>query len=351
MHKRWVYAPIVILLFVNLASCEKVDEIDFNLAQTATFTSATTFTASPPYTPTHPPTSTTTEIPFAPPVKSTHPVEVCVAVGIPEIACTGVSQNNQWNPLIREFNNVEMALVPAGCFQMGNDENLPEEQPVHEVCFDQPFWIDRTEVTVTQFTVFLNGQPESIRNYDPWLNLWSVLGNIHVQLTQDGSTWYPLNGEGQRPIENVTWFGAINYCAWREARLPTEAEWEFAARGPSNYLFPWGDEFIRDNVVRFEGRNPEVGSKPQGASWVGALDMSGSLFEWTSSLYLPYPFDASDGREASMEIDSASNRVFRGSAWYHPEGMHDNVSATARFDAPPEYAAWYYGFRCARALE
>ncbi len=82
--------------------------------------------------------------------------------------------------------------------------------------------------------------------------------------------------------------------------------------------------------------------------WVGALDMSSGLFEWTSSLYRPYPYDASDGREVSLQEDDTSQRVFRGSAWYHPDGMYDNVSATPRFSAPTNFAAWYYGFRCAR---
>ena len=120
------------------------------------------------------------------------------------------------------------------------------------------------------------------------------------------------------------------------------------ACGDLDPLYAYRDEFIEDNVVHHTGRPPDVGSKPQGASWVGALDMSSSLFEWTSSLYRPYPYDPSDGREVGLQEDDSSQRVFRGSAWYHPYGMHDNVSATPRFSAPTNYAAWYYGFRCAR---
>jgi formylglycine-generating enzyme required for sulfatase activity len=78
--------------------------------------------------------------------------------------------------------------------------------------------------------------------------------------------------------------------------------------------------------------------------------MSSSLFEWVSSLDQPYPYDAVDGREVSLDVDDSGDRVLRGSAWYHPDGMYDNLSATARFSAPPRYAAWYFGFRCARSF-
>jgi iron(II)-dependent oxidoreductase len=251
-------------------------------------------------------------------------------------------------PIIQEFNGVEMVLVPPGCFLMGTEDSLAEEQPVHEICFEEPFWIDRTEVTVAQFAAFLNDQPEPVDNYDAWLHVWGINDNIHYQLTLEEQTWRPLFNLENQPLENATWIGAAEFCAWRDARLPTEAEWEYAARGPENNLYPWGNEFIPDNIVRFTGSNPDVGSKPQGASWVGALDMAGSVFEWTSSLYFPYPYDALDGREASFSADSVSHRVFRGCAWYHDYSMNDNLTAAGRFDAPPDFANWYYGFRCAR---
>lgn len=276
----------------------------------------------------------------------------CQAAGLPEKACTGVSTNDEWTPIIREFDSIPMTLVPAGCFIMGYDENLPEEQPVHEICFEQPFWIDLTEVTVAQFAQFLNGQVEPVENYTYWLDPGNSVFPTAKQLIFQGNQWIPMPARVNHALESVRWVGADAYCAWRSARLPTEAEWEYSARGPDSLLYPWGDEFIRDNVVRWLSRNivPEVGSKPRGASWVGALDMSSSLFEWTSSTYQPYPYNAFDGREVSILEDETSHRVFRGSAWYHPDGMHDNVSATARFSAPPGYAAWYYGFRCAQSI-
>jgi formylglycine-generating enzyme required for sulfatase activity len=277
--------------------------------------------------------------------------EDCIASGLPELACMGVTENDEWGPFIRDFSGVEMALVPAGCFQMGNDDGLPEEQPVHEICFEKPYWVDITEVTVAQFARFMNDQPNPVNSHEIWLDPGFGIYLAEVQLIMEGSKWMAVPGRVNKPLESVRWVGARDYCNWRGARLPTEAEWEYAARGPDNWLYPWGNEFIADNVVRHHGQTPDVGSKPQGVSWVGAMDMSSSLFEWTSSIYLPYPYKPDDGREASLENNRTSNRVFRGSAWYHPEGMHDNVSATARFDAPPDYAAWYYGFRCARSID
>jgi iron(II)-dependent oxidoreductase len=246
-----------------------------------------------------------------------------------------------------------MVLVPAGCFTMGYEHNLAEERPVHQVCFGRPFWIDLTEVTVAQFARFLDGQKPPVDSYDGWRDTVNQTQPVPVQVARQDDRWAPLPGKDDYPLQSVTRVGAGAYCAWRGARLPSEAEWEYAARGPDNLLYPWGNELILDNVVRIYSRAkaPKVGSKPQAASWVGALDMSSSLYEWVNSLYRPYPYDALDGREAGLDVDDSSDRVLRGCPRYHGDGMTDNVSATARFSAPPDYGAWYFGLRCALSLE
>ena len=287
----------------------------------------------------------------------TLPEEDCTAAGLPALACQGVTTNAAWTPVIREFDGIQMVLVPAGCFKMGYEDNLPEERPVHTICFEQPFWIDLTETTAAQFAQFLNDQEELPGSYDRWLNQtdppWRL--SPHIQLALENGTWKPLQNKENQPLEYITWIGASEYCAWRGARLPTEAEWEYAARGPESWLYPWGNEYDSGKLQRSEFQMPDVGSLPQGASWVGALDLSGSLYEWTNSLYRPYPYDPNDGREASLEEDPG-NRVFRGCPWYHSEDnlygpMHDNVSATARHDNSPDTGLWYFGFRCARPLD
>ncbi len=276
---------------------------------------------------------------------------VCDTYGLPEVACSVVSANDQWTPLVREFDGVEMVLVPAGCFEMGNTVGFRGEQPVHDICFEQPFWIDRTEVTVGQFAQFLNGQDEPVDDYEGWLEPWGLDPTQLVQLVQQDGVWAPLPGKARLPLESVTWFGATAYCAWRSARLPGEAEWEYAARGPDGLLYPWGNELVIDNVVRVRSRVPEAGSKPQGASWVGALDMSSSLFEWVNSIYASYPYDPADGREAGYGPGAAGERVLRGASWYHGDGFHDDLTTTPRFRALPNVAAWSYGFRCARSAD
>lgn len=212
--------------------------------------------------------------------------------------------------MVQSLDGVDMVQVPAGCFMMGSDQGRRDERPAHEVCFNAPFWIDRTEVTNKQY------------------------GDEGV---------FP--GEN-KPRENLLWAEASDYCVKRGARLPTEAEWEYAARGPDNLMYPWGNDLAGDFLVFDQNNNNEVadvGSKPAGASWVGALDMSGNVWEWVSSIYAQYPYDASDGRE--NPDDTTSQRVYRG-------GIHNYIDfgagTTARFKATPDTRDWFVGFRCAK---
>jgi formylglycine-generating enzyme required for sulfatase activity len=225
---------------------------------------------------------------------------------------SGVEHNADWKPVSKTFSGIEMVLVPAGCMMMGSEAGSHDELPVHQQCFDEPFWIDRTEMT--------NGQLHS-RGY------WS------------GS---------ERPRENVTWFMAQEFCESRGGRLPTEAEWEYAARGPDGLEYPWGNTFDGSKVIWYTFETKEVGSKPDGASWVGALDMSGGVWEWVSSIYWPYPYDPADGREADGGLDNIDRRVLRGGSWEITDAA--NLRAANRFSADPD--DWGYGligFRCARS--
>jgi len=355
---------LVVLVTLALAGCgaeqaEKTIYATDAASSTSVWESIETATASTTRTPTRTPNATpmvqvqptVTTVFVKPALEPGYDEKDCLLEGVPETACIGVVTNKQWQVVSREFDGVEMLLVPAGCFRMGSEDGFLEEQPVHDVCIDKPFWIDRTEVTVSQFANFLNGQPEPVESYDRWLSIVGGPGLTHYQFGREEGIWVPLSGMGERPLEHTVWIGASSYCNWRGVRLPTEAEWEYAARGPDNLMYPWGNEIIKENIVIYRGKNPAVGSKPQGASWVGALDMSGSVFEWTSSIFQPYPYDPEDGREATLEEDLVSSRVFRGSAWYHhPTQLFDHISMTARFHAPPDFANWYFGFRCARSF-
>lgn len=206
-----------------------------------------------------------------------------------------VTRNSDWTPVEREFNGVQMVLVPAGCFMMGStDEEIQSiahsidqqlgseyyeseylffsrETPRHQQCFEQQFWIDKYPVTQEQFT---------------------RLGGDKVEENQ-------FMGD-DLPVDKITWFESRSYCSSRSGRLPTEAEWEYAARGVESWTYPWGNEWNTDNVVwnvNISQDTINVRSIPTGMSWVGAVHMIGNVWEWTSSLYELYPYDMDDGRE------------------------------------------------------
>ncbi len=231
-----------------------------------------------------------------------------------------VTANNQWKPQYQDFGGVTMALVPAGCFTMGTPNppaDFQDERPVAQICFAQSFWIDKTDVSQAQFLQF-GGQAA---------NSSSDIG-------------------GNRSVENITWFEASNYCAKkRNARLPTEAEWEYAARGPDDLAYPWGNDWDATKAVWGSGGAGDVGSKPAGASWVGALDMSGNVRQWVSTLYKPYPYNKDDGRESTT--DTSGDRVLRGGAWNYAEP--DNLRTATRDHNIPSFAGPNVGFRCARS--
>jgi formylglycine-generating enzyme required for sulfatase activity len=239
-----------------------------------------------------------------------------------EAALAGVSSNAAWSPVVRDFNGISMVLVPKGCFQMGSDIASASALPVTQQCFDQPFWIDQLEVTNKQY------------------------GSSGAQ-TGDSL-----------PRDSLTWHDASDFCASRGARLPTEAEWEYAARGPDALDYPWGNTFDT-HALNFCDKNcyltakammaasdnyggtAPVGSYPQGASWVGALDMSGNVWEWVSSKFMPYPYNSGDGREgAGSEI-----RVLRGGSY-----MDDVVWTRSAFrnGINPDVSTDASGVRCAQ---
>jgi iron(II)-dependent oxidoreductase len=222
-----------------------------------------------------------------------------------------------WSWMVETFDDVDMVLVPPGCFPMGSAEGRGEEDehPIHIQCFEEPFWIDRYEV--------------SNRRY--------------------GSEGY-FSG-GSRPRDSVDWFSAVSYCEERGARLPTEAEWEYAARGPGASVYPWGNEFVNENVVSSwqttVRKTDAVNSHPGGTSWVGAFNMSGNVWEWTSTLYDAYPYRSTDGREDRE--DSINPRVVRGGSCC--SYIIADVRAAFRFPVAPFTQDPNIGFRCARSYE
>jgi formylglycine-generating enzyme required for sulfatase activity len=223
----------------------------------------------------------------------------------------------------------EMIHIPAGEFWMGtNREDLErvgiewygwfeEETPRHRVHLPE-YWIGKYPVTNAQFAAFEAVEWYGIRKY--WTEAgwaWRKRGEREKPAYWDDLTWNLPN----HPVVGVSWYEAGAYTRWlaeatgRPCRLPTEAEWEKAARGTDGRIYPWGNEWAEDHANTDEtglGRTTAVGAFPAGVSPYGALDMIGNVWEWTSSLHQPYPYRVDDGRENP----SASGRhVLRGGSW------------------------------------
>lgn len=211
-----------------------------------------------------------------------------------------------------------MVYIPGGTLRMGRENGDRFERPAHSVTV-APFSIDRTEVTNQQYQKFI-----------------TETGHAPPSHWQNGS--YP-EGEAEFPVVNVSWQDANDYAKWAGKRLPTEAEWEFAARGTEARLYPWGSKWEtgRANIREGgRGRVAAVGTYRQGASQFGVLDLSGNVWEWTSDELTSY----SDPAEVL-----APGRVIRGGAWDVPS---DRATATYRGVVQPERAYDKTGFRCAK---
>ncbi|NLI41381.1 MAG: SUMF1/EgtB/PvdO family nonheme iron enzyme, partial [Caldisericales bacterium] len=171
----------------------------------------------------------------------------------------------------REKDEMLMVYVPAGEFEMGDEDGALDEQPVHTVYLDE-YWIDQTEVT--------NGQYERCVAADS-----CTVPKSSYSSTRD--SYYGNRSYADYPVIYVDWNQADAYCKWAGGRLPTEAEWEKASRGTDGRDYPWGDS-IDENHANYDGNigdTSEVGRYPKGASPYGALDMAGNVWEWVSDWY------------------------------------------------------------------
>lgn len=226
--------------------------------------------------------------------------------------------------------------VPAGEFLMGssdsdtNAEN--DEKPQHEVYLDA-FWIDKTEVTNVMYTL-------------------CVLAGACQQPDRTKSNTREHYYDGSRykdyPMIYVSWNDAENYCAWAGRRLPTEAEWEKAARGIEGQAYPWGNAAPDPSLLNFNyqiGDTIEVGSYSNGASPFGALDMAGNVSEWVSDRYDDIYYANTPSANPSGP-PSGSYRVRRGGSW---ASFMQRVRTTNRVWEDPDAQQSDVGFRCARS--
>ncbi|HSL44989.1 MAG TPA: SUMF1/EgtB/PvdO family nonheme iron enzyme [Anaerolineales bacterium] len=235
-----------------------------------------------------------------------------------------------------------MVLVPAGEFTMGSDTGEPNEGPAHTVFLDA-FWIDRTEITNHMYATFLNSQGAQADLITTWIDMDDE--DLQVQFV-DGS-WQAASGYENHPMIEIKWLGAAAYCEWRGdgTRLPSEAEWEKAARGTTDNLYAWGNE-IDCSLANYDicmGSTVAVGSYPSNASPFGALDMTGNVVEWVADWYGEDYYQNSPSSNPPGP-DSGEQRVLRGGSW---DGHTDyEVRITHRFTEPPDDSLDDGGFRC-----
>jgi len=219
-----------------------------------------------------------------------------------------------------------MVFVPAGVFLMGSDhppdQQFDKEKPAHRVFLDG-YWIYKNDVTVAQYRAFCQATGRAMPLPPPW-------------------GW--IDGH---PMVSITWKDAAAYATWAGAALPTEAQWEKAARGDDGRLFPWGNQWDASKLWRSRrdigdaGHTVGAGSFPAGASPYGCLDMEGNVWQWCADWYGPYR--AGTSRNPTGPAGGAT-RAVRGGSWYLVDPA--SFRASNRSYGPPGVTYVFLGFRC-----
>jgi iron(II)-dependent oxidoreductase len=226
---------------------------------------------------------------------------------------------------------------------MGSDGGPTDERPAHRVTLGA-FLIDRHPVTNARYADFLSAagthNPQGERLFD--------FDDPDSRVRRAGDRWMPHSGHEHHPVVEVTWAGARDYCARLGKRLPTEAEWEKAARGVDGRRYPWGGQEPDPTRAQFSARFNEmtpVDAHPAGASPYGVQDMAGNAWEWVSSVYRPYPYHAKDGRE---DLKAGPVRGTRGGGHDSPASEITTSQRGRTLSRNPASGHHNIGFRCAK---
>jgi len=230
---------------------------------------------------------------------------------------------------VSPVDGMTLLYVPAGAFSMGSEAGYSDERPVHTVSLSA-FWVDQSEVT--------NGMYAACESAGECARPRRKSSNLI-----DG--YYGFEGYLDYPVIFISWQDAADYCAWVGRRLPTEAEWEKAARGTDERPYPWGSAPPDATLANFNHNLDDVsrvGSYQDGKSPYGAFDLAGNVMEWTADWY------AEDYYSFSPELDppgaeSGLHRVVRGGSW---KGNESGVRSAHRFIQLPDSPSFDLGFRC-----
>ena len=224
--------------------------------------------------------------------------------------------------LVIEKDPEVMMLIPAGTFTMGKETRNEDEQPVHKVYVDA-FYIDAAEVTCTRYNRFLKET-----GYPPH------------------QLWNPQFDRPDDPVVGASWYDAVAFARWAGKRLPTEAEWEKAARGGLiGEKYPWGDEITREkaNYNSF-GTTPAKSYEPNG---YGLYDMAGNVWEWCQDWYSKDYYNTTPHKNPHGSMLGES-KVIRGGAWYNNESA---LRVSNRHKSYPSVGSFNIGFRCVQSLK
>ena len=246
------------------------------------------------------------------------------------------------------------AYVPAGPFLVGSDDVIarPDEKPRHISNLDG-YWIDLTDVTNAMFLKFTAATAYETEAQKDGMGFAYVGGQwVDVQ----GADWLHPQGPSSdiknlsnHPVVQVSWTDALRYCQWAGRHLPTEAQWEKAARGRDGRLYPWGSGAPGARMLNFNQENhgtTQVGIYTQGASPYGALDMAGNVWNWTLDWYDEQYYSSSPPAKNPLGPLTGQMRVTRGGSWFDNE---ERVRTTARYPLDPHSRGSNVGFRCASA--
>lgn len=241
-------------------------------------------------------------------------------------------------PASKELDSVPMVTIPAGEFLMGNPEGKgrADEWPQRSVYLDA-FAIDQVEVTNERYLAFV-----------------ATTGHRNPPNPYGTGPLQSAKGIEQLPVVQTTWYDAKAYCSWAKKRLPTEAEWEKAARGTDGRLFPWGNEPATPKRANFDREWEDektlypVGSLPEGDSPYGVKDMAGNAREWVSDWYDADYYKHAPERNPQGPDKKGVVRSIRGGSWHSPLA---DITSSARGRGGFALQTHGTGFRCARGLE
>jgi formylglycine-generating enzyme required for sulfatase activity len=248
-------------------------------------------------------------------------------------AAEGITRPIVEEIFINPADDSEMVLIPAGTFLYGSreDDKMANSDEKPQRVIDLPaFYIDKFPVTNEQFCRFLNDTKPDDKRLGEWIYLQGSFEKERCRIRKNGDSYEVEDGYERHPVIYVTWFGADAYAEWAGKRLPTEQEWEKAARGTDGKIYPWGNDFDKDKCNTYESGirgTTRVNRYHNGISPYGCYDMAGNVWEWTDSWYY-------EGKEY---------RGLRGGSWYDD---HEYARCANRFRSYPGDWNDVRGFRC-----